>query len=150
MSPNFPEIQTVPVTAEHLEDIIAIDAAVGGMERPEYFRTKLARAISDDPFSTSLVAKVGPKVVGFIMGDVLIGEFGVTGKTVTVDTIGVHPEYRRRGVARTLLEDFLISLHGLKVERVLTFVDWSDWDLMRYFHAQDFKPGTTLALERKL
>lgn len=150
MSPNYPEIETATVTAEHLEDIIDIDAAVGGEERPDYFRTKLARSVGDDPFSTSLVAKVGPKVVGFIMGELLIGEFGVTGKTVTVDTIGVRPDYRRRGVASTLLTDYLTFMRSHDVKRVLTFVDWSDWDLMRYFHSQDFAPGTTLALERKL
>lgn len=150
MSPNFPEIETLPATAEHLEDIVAIDAAVGGEKRPDYFQAKLARAVGADPFSTSLVACVGPKVVGFIMGELLIGEFGVSGKTVTVDTIGVRPEYRRRGVASTLLTDYLTTMRGHGVERVLTFVDWSDWDLMRYFHAQDFAPSTTLALERKL
>jgi len=152
MSPNYPEISTAHVTDAHLDAIIAIDAKVGGVERPDYFFTKLSRAAAENQIPTSLVALIGPKVVGFLMGETLIGEFGIEGgaATVTVDTIGVDPEYRRRGVATTLLTDYLTNARGLGVQRVVTYVDWNDWDLLQFFHAGEFVPAKTIALEREL
>jgi hypothetical protein len=36
------------------------------------------------------------------------------------------------------------------VEQIRTMVQWDQWDLMRFFRATGFTPGTSIVLERSI
>ncbi len=150
MSTDSPDFLTCPMTDEHLDAIIDLDARVRGEERREYFRMKHARIQHENRVSPSLVAVQGDQLIGFIMGDVLVGEFGVEGATVAIDTLGVEPEYRRQGIGNQLMEDFLANAKVLGMVRVVTFIDWNDPQLLWFFSSHEFEPARAIALERKL
>jgi|Deesub1362A_J573_1020465.scaffolds.fasta_scaffold00614_22 ribosomal protein S18 acetylase RimI-like enzyme len=136
---------------EDLEAIVAIDASVFGTERREYYESKIASAL--DPsrtLITSLVATYEGKPVGFLMGELYHGEFGIPASSATIDTIGVKPEFQKCGIATRLIEEFFSILKGARVERVHTLVRWDDWDLLRFFAKQGFTPGGSLYLEKGL
>jgi ribosomal protein S18 acetylase RimI-like enzyme len=140
-----------PLKREDFGAVVEIDAKVFNEPRPDYYETKFNRALDrKDRMVLSLVAEVDGKVVGFVMSELYVGEYGIPASTATLDTVGIHPDYQRKGVARTLMEEFLGHLRKAGVEKVNTLVDWNDWQLIRFFSTCGFEPAKTLNLELKL
>ena len=145
-----------------LDALVEIDKKVLGKERRAFWKRKIAYAgIYPRP---ALVAELEGKVVGFILGYVSGWEFGVPDTVGWIDTLGVDPAFQRRGIGRTLfnalIEIFKNSgkqgtpeteerdVEGVNV--VYTLTSWSDWDLLRFYHAVGFKKGEMLNLELKI
>ena len=97
-----------------------------------------------------MVAEYEGVVVGFLMGELYQGEFGIPESSAMADTIGVRPSFQHRGVANRLMDDFLSILKGARVERVYTIVSWNDRPLLGFFEKSGFAPGGSLVLERKM
>lgn len=136
---------------EDLGPIIDIDAQVLGKRRPEYYERKMVLALDDtSQLVTSLVAEQEGQVIGFIMGNVYLGEFGIPESVAVLDTIGVHPEYQGQGLGRTLMEEFVTHARAAGVKAIHTMVNWNDWDLLRFFEAVGFAPAKTVNLELKI
>ena len=136
---------------DDLEAIVAIDAQVAGRERPDYYQRKCALFLNDAyQMVTSLVAEWEGDVVGFIMGNVYLGEFGIPETTASLDTIGIDPDYPGKGVAHALMGEFVSTVKKAGVERIYTLVDWNDCDLLRFFESVGFGPAKTINLELQL
>ena len=136
---------------EDVGAIVAIDAKVSREERPDYYDRKCNLALDDSmQLVTSLVAVYDGSVIGFIMGNVFLGEFGIPESVATFDTIGVHPGYQGQGVALELIRQFVTNLKKAQVEHIYTFVNWNDWQMLRFLEKSGFGPSKTLALEMKL
>jgi N-acetylglutamate synthase-like GNAT family acetyltransferase len=101
-------------------------------------------------FQTSLVAEVEGEVVGFIFGDVSGWEFGVPETIGWIDTIGIAPDYQKKGLATALARELIQSLKALGVKTIYTLVSWNDWDLLQFFHAMGFTRGDMINLELKI
>lgn len=148
-----------------LEAVAEIDRKVLGKKRRAFWKRKIAYA--DIYPRPALVAELEGKVVGFIMGYVSGWEFGVPDTIGWIDTLGVDPEYQRRGIGRALFnalienfkhtgieqipgidEDDEPSIEGVNV--VYTLTNWNDWDLVQFYHAMGFKKGEMLNLKMKL
>jgi ribosomal protein S18 acetylase RimI-like enzyme len=84
------------------------------------------------------------------MARVNLGEFGRTEPTAEMDTIGIDREYRDRGIGRALLSQLFANLATLRVETVLTEIEWSDVELLAFLSHCDFKPSARLAFEYRL
>lgn len=149
MIPPEPEVRVI--RPEDLEAVVKIDAQVFGRRRPEYYERKMALALDEtQQLVTSLLIEVEGKVVGFIMGEVYLGEFGVPDTTATIDTIGVDSAYQGRGVATTLFEEYASHLRRVGVQSIITRVNWNDWGLLRFFEKIGFTPAKVVNLELKL
>ena len=136
---------------EDVGAIVAIDAKVSREERPDYYDRKCTLALDDSmQLVTSLVAVYDGSVIGFIMGNVFLGEFGIPESVATFDTIGVHPDYQGQGVALELIRQFVSNLKKAQVDHIYTFVNWNDWQMLRFLERSGFGPSKTLALEMKL
>lgn len=148
------EWQEVTVRVMQDEDVpalVEIDAIASGSPRGEYLQAKARQSLeSKHSMMISLVGESEGKVVGFLMGQVFLGEFGIPETVAHVDTVGIHPDYQCLGVARTLMDEFMNHTRNAGVERIRTMVDWHQWDLLGYFHALGFKPGASIVLERKI
>jgi len=134
------------IALKDLKRIIEIDTKILGKARPEYWEMKLIIAERQSPVS-SLVAEIDGKVVGFIIGDASGWEYGVPESTGLIDTVGVDPEYQRRGIASLLFKEMIANLKKVGVNRVTTFVTWSDWELLKFFNTVGFKMGKMVNLE---
>jgi ribosomal protein S18 acetylase RimI-like enzyme len=130
-----------------LKALIAIDRRITGRDRTRYFERKLAEALHESDVRVSLVAELDGVPVGFIMARVDLGEFGRSEAAATMDTIGVDPDYRGRGVGRALLSQLLANLTTLRVEKVLTEVEWADRELMGFLDSCGFKPSPRLTFD---
>jgi ribosomal protein S18 acetylase RimI-like enzyme len=84
------------------------------------------------------------------MARVDLGEFGRVEPIAVVDTIGVDPEYRDRGVGRALLSQLLVNLATLRVERVRTELDWRQWELLSFLDRCGFEPSQQLSFDRAI
>jgi len=133
-----------------LRVLSAIDERITGRDRREYFERKLAEALSESDLRVSLVAELDGQPVGFIMARVDLGEFGRMDSAAVLDTIGIDPEFRGRGVGRALLTQLLVNLSSLRVDKILTEVDWFDGDLLGFLARCGFRPSTRLSFAYSL
>ncbi len=134
---------------EDLEAIVKIDEKVLGEQRGDYWERKLA-LMDDKSSQVSLVAEVDNRVVGFILGDVSGWEFGVPNTIGWIDTIGINPDYQKKGLATSLAHELINHLKAFGVKTIYTLVSWDDWDLLQFFHAMGFTRGDMINLELKL
>ena len=140
----------IPVRSMKESDLAvltAIDRRITGRDRTRYFERKLAEALHESDVRVSLVAELDGVPAGFIMARVDLGEFGRLESAAVLDTVGVEPEYRDRGVGRALLSQLLANLASLRVEKILTEVDWADRDLIGFLARCGFKPSTRLSFD---
>lgn len=138
--------------AEDFDAVVGIDARVGRASRPEYYEMKFDKLFtSNDYVPTSLVAETADgTVVGFVMGELYMGEYGIFQEEARLDTIGVDPDYQHGGIGGRLINEFMDHLRTIGVQKVSTLVDWNDSRLIHFFSANRFSPSKTINLERML
>ena len=127
---------------------MAIDAFASKEPRQEYYDRKIAGILNKNAnINTSIVCEIDGKVVGFVMGYVFFGEFGITDATATIDTLGVHPDFRKHGVAAEMLDTFMMNMKAAGVKKVYTLVNWDDFALEKFFTANKFVPSKRINYE---
>ncbi len=139
--------------ADDFEAVVEIDEKVLKVARPEYYEMKFDKLFSSkDYLPTSLVAEEEDgTVVGFVMGELYMGEYGIFQEEATLDTIGVDPSYQHKGIGERLINEFADHLRALGVQKINTLVDRNDSILMHFFDANQFSPSKTIInLERSL
>jgi predicted N-acetyltransferase YhbS len=138
--------------ADDFDAVVAIDQKVLEVSRPEYYEMKFEKLFeSRDYLPTSLVAETeGGTVVGFVMGVLFMGEYGIFQEEATLDTIGVDPEFQYNGIGKLLINEFFEHLKTLGVQKINTLVDRADSKLMNFFSANQFYPSKSINLERSL
>ena len=136
--------------SDDFDAVVKIDKSILKTPRLEYYKYKFDKFfLSRDYIPTSLVAEdENGTVVGFIMGELYMGEFGIFQDTATLDTIGVDPEHQRKGIGKLLLNEFIDHLKSLDVEKIGTLVNINDSRLMPFLNTNQFSPSKTISLER--
>ena len=138
--------------ADDFEAVVGIDAKVIEASRPEYYEMKFEKLFkSKDYLPASLVAEEeNGQVVGFVMGEIYMGEYGIFQEEATLDTIGVDPDYQHKGIGEQLINEFIDHLRKVGVQKINTLVAWNDTKLINFFSANRFSPSKTINLERIL
>lgn len=144
------EVQVRQLRPDDLEVVVALDAKNTGRRREEYFKLKLAQALSHTGIIISLAAELDGMFAGFLLARVFYGEFGSTEKIAMLDTLGVHPELRGRGVGDALIGQLRTNLLGLGIKTLQTEVSWEDQALLAFFHREGFQPAPRLCLDMDL
>ncbi len=143
-SSSSPVIRTM--VPSDLDRIVEIDIKVLGKPRPEYWEMKIELLEKRSQVS-SLVAELDGKVIGFIIGDESRWEYGVPENIGWIDTIGVDPDYQRKGIAKILFTEMTNSLKKVGVATIITFVTRRDWILLKFFNSMGFQKGDMINLE---
>jgi GNAT superfamily N-acetyltransferase len=132
--------------------VVKIDEKVRKVSRPEYYQMKFERLVqSSENVPVSLVAeKEDGILVGFVMGELFIGQYGISREKATLDTIGVDPDYRNKGIGEHLINEFVEHVKKLGVLNINTLVDWNDSQLIHFFSANKFIPSRIINLVRRL
>jgi ribosomal protein S18 acetylase RimI-like enzyme len=149
---NESSIKIRLMQAEDFGAVVKIDEKILKASRPEYYEVKFEKLFkTKDYIPASLVAeKEDGTVVGFVMGEIYMGEYGIFQEEARLDTIGVDPGYQHKGVGEQLINEFMDHLRSLGVQKVNTLVDWNDSNLIQFFSANRFSPSRTINLERGL
>ena len=138
--------------ADDFDAVVAIDEKILKASRPEYYEVKFEKLFkSKDYLPTSLVAEEEDgTVVGFVMGELYMGEYGIFQEEASLDTIGVDPDCQHKGIGEQLIDEFMDHLRNVGVKKINTLVDWNDSKLINFFSANQFSPSKTINLERSL
>lgn len=145
-----PGVETVTVrnlTHTDLPDVVRIDAAATGRNRPNYFELMLMRALNFAGLQMSLVAVIDERIVGYLIASLYYGEYGLAEPTASIDAIGVDPGMRRQRVGHALMQQFRSNAAAIGVAIVRTEVEWDDFDLLAFFRSESFAPAKRICLE---
>jgi ribosomal protein S18 acetylase RimI-like enzyme len=138
-----------PVEDLDLQDIAGIDEAISGSYRPETWEKRIMYYIRRDP-EVSQVAEIDGKVVGFMLGEVRGGEFGLEEPTGWVEVLGVDPDCRGRSVGRRLAEEMWNRFRARGATTVRTLVDEEMPGIAKFFDALGFEPAPVTSLVLRL
>jgi ribosomal protein S18 acetylase RimI-like enzyme len=149
------DIQEVSIRTMRQTDlsiVVELDAHVFGSTRPAYFERRLA--VLESAYAGTrvifLVAVYQDQVIGFVMGTLAYGEFGLTQVTAILDSIAVHPGCQHQGIGQKLTEAFMQQSASQGASSVYTLVNWDNWTLLKVFHALGFKLASTIPLVRRI
>jgi ribosomal protein S18 acetylase RimI-like enzyme len=133
--------------------VAEIDEKLVNVSRLDYFKEKFELLFKSGEYvPTSFVAEdENGKVIGFIMGKLYIGDFGLSNEGAAIDSIGVDPACQRQGIGEKLMDQFIFHLKQLDVKKINTLVDKNNLQMMSYFDSEKFKPSkTVINLERSI
>ena len=131
-----------------LDAVVALDQLVSKQQRREYYERKFESVLdAKRNLNASIVCEIDGKVVGFLMGDVYFGEFGIPEASATIDTLGVHPDQQQHGIASEMLDQFMMNMKVGGVKKVYTLVNWDDFALEKFFSRNRFAPSKRVNLE---
>ncbi len=147
---DWTELPVRSMTEGDLPAIVRVDRKITGRDRTAYYQRKASEALRQSGVRVSLVAEVDSQFAGFLMARVDLGEFGRTDPVAVLDTIGVDPAFSGRGAGRAMLEQLLRNLRSLRVERVLTEVDWDEFDVLRFLARTGFGRSQRLCFLKAL
>jgi ribosomal protein S18 acetylase RimI-like enzyme len=125
--------------------ITKIDERITGIYRPEIWEQRVGYYLRRDPES-SQVAELDGRVVGFMLGDVRGGEFGIEEASGWIERFGIDPEYRGRDLGRQLYEAMVKTFRARGASAVRTLVDESDAGVAGFLSALGFRPSPLRAL----
>ena len=143
-SSSSPVIRTM--VPSDLDRVVEIDIKVLGKPRPGYWEMKLELVGKRSQIS-STVAELDGKVIGFIIGGASRWEYGVPENIGWIDTIGVDPDYQRKGIAKILFTEMTNNLKKVGVDTIITFVKRRDPILLSFFNSLGFQKGDMINLE---
>ncbi len=138
-----------PLSELDIESICRIDERITGRYRPEVWEDRVAYYIRRDPDS-SQVAEQDGKVVGFMLGEVRGGEFGLEEPTGWIEFFGVDPKARGGGIGRRLAETILGRFRDRGAHVARTMVAQADKDIDSFIRRIGFAPAPVTALEKRL
>jgi GNAT superfamily N-acetyltransferase len=139
----FP-LEFATLTESHIADLARLDRRLTGRDRSVYIRRRIGEALRESSVGASLAATHQGQVVGFVTARVDFGDAGRTEPVAVIDTLGVEPEFAKKGVARALLLQLCMNLHALRVERLETVVSRDDFGLLRFLYREGFEPSQRL------
>jgi len=148
MAPD-PDIVIRPLDELDISGIAAIDEKIAGDYRPEVWEGRCGYYIRRDP-EGSFVAEAGGAVVGFMLGEVRSGEFGLEEPTGWIEVLGVDPDFRGKAVGRRLADAMLGRFRAQGAIRVQTLVDEEREDIRSFFASLGFEPSTLRPFARRL
>ena len=103
-------IQIIPMTADHVAQVAQLETLCFA---DPWSENSVASELNN-PLSLWLVAMEGERLAGYVGSQSVMGESDVM-------NVAVHPDFRRQGVARRLIEDLVAALkeqncHSLTLE----------------------------------
>jgi ribosomal protein S18 acetylase RimI-like enzyme len=85
------------------------------------------------------VAEANGKVVGFMLGEVRSGEFGLEEPTGWVEVLGVDPDLRGQAIGRRMAEQMLNHFRQSGATKVRTLVDETMGEIGEFFTRLGFE-----------
>ena len=132
-----------------LDAVAKIDEKIMNSSRLEYYQLKFEKLFkSYDYLPTSFVAEEeNGSMVGFLMGELYMGEFGIFQEVACLDSIGVDPLHQHEGIGKKLMQEFIDHLRQIGVNKINTLVNRDDTKLLQFFSTNQFIPSKTVNLE---
>lgn len=142
MTESNQQVTVRPATELDIGDVVRIDERIGGAYRPEVWERRLGYYIRRDPDAPVVAAASDGRVVGFMLGEVRSGEFGLEHPTGWIEVLGVDPDFRGRAVGRRMAESMIAHFRSQGAVEVRTLVDEEALgDVAGFFRSLGFEPA---------
>jgi len=133
--------------SDDLDEVIAIDARVTGVEKTDYWYEMFHRyGTRGGRQRFFFVAEVDGAVEGFVIGEVRDWEFGEP-PCGWVFGVAVRPEARLGGIGARLLESVNAAFRSAGVTKVRTLVARNNHLVLSFFRSQGMMAAPFIALE---
>ena len=146
-----PEISVRSVRRGDLDQVIAIDASVTGLEKRQYWQRVYKRyglgAKGEQRWF--LVALAERRVIGFLIGEVRDWEFG-SPPCGWVFALDVDPQARQAGIGTQLLGALTEQLRRTGVRYLRTLLSHDNTLILSFFRSQGMMAAPFIPLEMDL
>jgi ribosomal protein S18 acetylase RimI-like enzyme len=129
-----------PLDELDIDGIVAIDEKISGRYQPEVWERRIGYYLRRDP-DAPVVAEADGRVVGFMLGEVRAGEFGLDEPTGWIEVLGVDPGFRGRAIGRRLADAILEHFRDRGAKSVRTLVDEDMDEIAGFFSSLGFQPA---------
>jgi ribosomal protein S18 acetylase RimI-like enzyme len=149
----MPEVQSGirvrPLDELDIGAIVKIDERITGIYRPDVWERRVGYYLRRDPDS-SQVAELDGRVVGFMLGDVREGEFGIEEPSGWIERFGIDPDFRGRDLGRKMFAALTAHFATRGAAYVRTLADPTETGVAGFLGALGFTPARLQALEIRL
>jgi L-amino acid N-acyltransferase YncA len=143
-------LQVRPVRRGDLEQVIAIDATVTGLEKRKYWAAVYQRYGGGRRKGAQfLVAVAQGRIAGFVIGEVRDWEFG-SPPCGWVFAIDVDPQARLAGIGTGLLQAISAGFRRVGVRKLRTLLARDNTLILSFFRSQGMMAGPLMSLEMDL
>ncbi len=127
-----------PLARADLEAVVAIDAAIDGRPRRDYFERRVAAAVRAPGEHAQFAALVGSTIVGFIQARSVDGEFGRNERDLRLEALGVRADAQGKGIGKRLFDTLAQwgERHGIAEMR--TQAAWNNHRMMGWLDYAGF------------
>ena len=154
MSKAEPGVRVRRVRASDMANVIALDAHVTKLPKPDYWTDVFKRygkqRLSERFFLVAETRdKANARLLGFIIGEVRAWEFGST-PCGWVFALSVDPDARLHGTGRALLDAISAEFKKAGVGKMRTMVERNTILQMLFFRSEGMMAGPYIQLEKDL
>ncbi|MBI9086221.1 MAG: GNAT family N-acetyltransferase [Desulfobacterales bacterium] len=97
----------------------------------------------------SFVAEIDGRVVGYMIGSILLGAFGIK-SGAWLSMMGVDPKFMGQGIGEKLADAFFANAKSKGLAHVHTSVRWDSTDLLSYFKRLGFDRSNFINLHKRV
>ncbi len=144
-----PTVHVRALSELDLGGIVRIVERTRDRYQPDLWEDRVAYYLRRDP-EGSVVAELGGEVVGFMLGDVRAGEFGLEEPTGWIEVLGVDPDHAGHGIGRALGDAMLDRFRARGVRRVRTLVEESMPEVESFFRRLGFEADSLRPFVKQL
>ena len=134
-----PTSESRPLASRDLAAVVAIDAALCGRSRRDYFERRLAAAKRDPERHLQLAVDQDGALAGFMLGRSLEGEFGRSEPAVRLEAFGVSLAAQGHGLASALAAAFEADAAGRGLRDIRTTALWREHELLWFLDRMGFR-----------
>jgi ribosomal protein S18 acetylase RimI-like enzyme len=139
------EITIRRMSDNDLREVKNIDRRITGDQRAISWPLEAEVEWAVNRPALSFVAEQDNRIVGFLLGDIRISEYG-TGLKGWIDMVGISPDHQRLGVGRQLVESFREECRKNGVKPNVIIRD-DDRQLMDFWRSVGFSRGKLINFE---
>jgi GNAT superfamily N-acetyltransferase len=127
-----------PLARDNLDAVVAIDAAIEGRPRRDYFERRLGAALHEPKLHAQFAVTDDAGLAGYILARVLEGEFGRTEPGLRLEVVGVRDDARGHGVGRQMFDALAQWARRHAIRDLQTQATWNDHRMVRWLDAMGF------------
>ncbi len=135
--------------AADLPALVALDKRVTKLSKEQYWKDLFDQFAARQDNRIILLAEVGARVVGFIIGEVRAWEFGEP-PCGWIFGANIDPDFRELGIASALFEKVTLFFRDCGVSKVRTMMRRDANLIMSFFRSQGLTAGPFVQLERDI
>ena len=144
----IPGLKVRELRDEDIEEVVRIHGVITKKPDPPVVEA-LLRENLEKSRGVGFVAELEGRVVGFMMGEIKHGSFGL-GRSFWIEMMAVHPKRMGIGIGHAIGERLFEFCKSKDVFDVYTAVRWDSGDILSFFKTLGFDRSNFVNLRKKL